>query len=411
MTISSRKAGKSQTLRGMLSRGHLRLVLFAVTLASVSLIVSGLYTLRGYAADNVILSARTLAYSVEPALVFEDRVAARELIDQIGATRSLARVEIADARGAPFLRWEGAGGSDSAMLNGLARIMWLGPVRQDITFRGQTVGSVTVTGSVESIVRYALSGLVIALCCLGITVIATRILARRLQESIAGPFDRVAEIAHEASNERRLSNRLDPTGVVEIDRFASDFNALIAELESWHATLTSENAELSRRADHDPLTGLGNRARFERLLEAAIKVAEKSGKQVAMLYIDCDGFKEINDRHGHDVGDVVICTIAERLRRSIREKDRVFRLGGDEFAVVLDNLTSLDAVERVAARMRASMEEPVMVALGIEHRLTLSIGQASYPADGNSPRLLVRVADQRMYRVKRGVRTIDDGTA
>ena len=256
-----------------------------------------------------------------------------------------------------------------------------------------------------------LSGLVIALCCLGITVIATRMLARQLQESIAGPFDRVAEIAHEASNERRLSSRLDPTGVVEIDRFASDFNSLIAELESWHATLTSENAELSRRADHDPLTGLGNRARFERLFEAAIKVAEKSGKQVALLFVDCDGFKEINDRHGHDVGDAVICTIAERLRHSIREKDRVFRLGGDEFAVVLDNLVSLDAVGLVADRVRASMDEPVTVALGQEHRLSLSIGHASYPEDGNTPRLLVRVADQRMYRVKRGEKTSENDNA
>ena len=159
---------------------------------------------------------------------------------------------------------------------------------------------------------------------------------------------------------------------------------------------------MARRADHDPLTGLGNRARFERMLDASIKVAGKTGRHVALLYLDCDGFKAINDRHGHDVGDAVICTIAERLRRCIREKDRVFRLGGDEFAVVLDNLTSLDAVDRVAGRISASMDEPINVALGVEHRLALSIGMASYPEDGDTPRLLVRVADQRMYRVKRG---------
>jgi diguanylate cyclase (GGDEF)-like protein len=325
--------------------------------------------------------------------------------------QSLAVVEVSDASGKPFVRWQRHGVEDFATTSGVARIMWLGPVRQDIEFRGQKVGSVVVTGSLDSIIQYALSGLVIALCCLGITVIATRMLARQLQESIAGPFDRVAEIAHEASSERRLSSRLDPTGVVEIDRFASDFNSLIAELESWHATLTSENAELSRRADHDPLTGLGNRARFERLFEAAIKVAEKSGKQVALLFVDCDGFKEINDRHGHDVGDAVICTIAERLRHSIRERDRVFRLGGDEFAVVLDNLVSLDAVDLVADRVRASMDEPVTVGLGQEHRLSLSIGHASYPEDGNTPRLLVRVADQRMYRVKRGEKTSENDNA
>lgn len=411
MTGLSRQPTRPQTLRDLLSRGHLRLVLFAVFLASVSLMVSGLYTLRGYAAENVALSARTLAYTVEPALVFDDRDAARELVQRIGVTESLALVEIADAQGQPFLRWQRPGTRQFAAKTALARIMWLGPVRQDITFRGKKVGSVTVTGSLISMARYALSGLIIALCCLGITVLATRILARRLQESIAVPFEKVAEIAHAASNERRLSGRLEPTGVAEIDRFASDFNALIAELESWHATLTSENAELSRRADHDPLTGLGNRARFEGLLEAAIKVAAKSGKHVALLYLDCDGFKQINDSYGHEVGDAVICTIAERLRHSIREKDRVFRLGGDEFAVVLDNLASLAAVDRVAARIQANMEEPVNVALGVEHRLALSIGVAVYPDDGDTPRLLVRKADQRMYRVKRGEKTNDDHTA
>lgn len=407
MTGAGTQSGKPQTLRGLLARGHLRLVLFAVLLASGSLMLSGLYTLRGYAAENVILSTRSLAYSVEPALVFQDREAALRLVREVGAGENLAEVNIKDAEGEPFVHWQRPGARRFAAKSSLARIMWLGPVTQDIEFRGKKIGSVTVTGSLRSMLRYAVSGLIIALCCLGITVLATRILARRLQESIAVPFDRVAEIAHEASNERRLSGRLEPTGVAEIDRFATDFNALIAELEVWHASLTSENAELARRADHDPLTGLGNRARFERMLEGAIKVAAKTGRNVALLYLDCDGFKMINDRHGHDVGDAVICAIAERLRRCIREKDRVFRLGGDEFAVVLDNLTSLDAVTQVAERIGRSMDEPINVALGVEHRLALSIGVATYPEDGDTPRLLVRVADQRMYRVKRGEKMND----
>lgn len=410
MIETATKGREAQTLRGLLSRGHLRLVLFAVFLASMSLLVTGIYALRGYAAENVVLSAKTLAYSVEPALVFEDREAASELVERIGATESLARVEVTDREGKPFLTWQRPGTRQYAAKTTLARILWLGPVRQEISFRGEPIGAVTVTGSLRSMVRYALSAIIIALCCLGITVIATRILARRLQESVAVPFERFAEIAHQARNERRLSGRLDPTGVAEIDRFALDFNALIAELESWHESLTSENAELTRRADHDPLTGLGNRARFERMLESAIKVGEKTGRRVALLYLDCNGFKAINDEHGHDVGDAVICTIAERLRRSIREKDRVFRLGGDEFAVVLDNLTLLDPVGRVAARIQGNMEEPINLALGVERRLSLSIGVASFPDDGNTPRLLVRVADQRMYRDKRGEMAHDDRT-
>lgn len=402
MRMRGRGKDNVQTLRGLLSRGHLRLVLLAVALASVSLMVSGLYALRGYAAENVVLSTRALAYSVEPALVFEDRAAAEKMVNRLATANNLALVEVVDAEGKPFVTWHKPGTSQYAAKDVLVRALWLGPVTQSIEFRGKAVGSVTVTGSLTAILRYALAGLVIALCCLGITVIAVRILARRLEESVVAPLERVAEIAHDVSNERRLSLRLEHSGIAEIDRFSNDFNSLLAELESWHDSLASENAELSRRADHDPLTGLGNRARFERMLEAAIKVAEKSGRQVALLYLDCNGFKSINDTYGHDVGDMVICTIAERLKRSIREKDRVFRLGGDEFAVVLDNLSSLEAVDRVSARIRTNMKEPVILALKVEQSLELSIGVATYPEDGETPRLLVRVADRRMYREKRG---------
>lgn len=398
---------KKQTLRGMLSRGHLRLVLFAVLLAAASLLVSGVHALRGYAAENVALSSRSLAYSVEPALVFGDRDAAQELVDRLGNAESLARIEVDDAAGQPFVRWQRRGTDQFLLKDAFARAFWLGPATQAISFRGEKIGTVRVTGSLSPMLRYAASALIIALCCLGITVLATRILARRLEQSIADPLHKIAQIVHDVSNERRLSRRLEPSGIVELDQFSEDFNSLLAELESWQDSLTHENAELSRRADHDPLTGLGNRARFERMLEAAIKVAGKSGRQVALLYLDCNGFKAINDSHGHDVGDAVIVTIAERLRRSIRDRDRVFRLGGDEFAIVLDNLATADVVDRVADRIRANMREPVNVALHVEQALSLSMGVAVYPFDGDTPRVLVRVADQRMYREKRGEVTHD----
>ena len=407
MKLRKGEAMTEQTLRTMLSRGHMRMVLFAVFLATASLALSGVHALRGYAAENVVLSTRSLAYSVEPALVFGDREAARDMVMQLGRAESLSRIEIDDAQGEPFVQWERGRTSQSGLRDVASRMFWLGPVTQEISFRGEKVGSVRVTGSLQPLLRYALSALVIALCCLAITVLATRILARKLEQSIAGPLEDIAQIAHEVSQERRLARRLDRTGIVEIDRFSDNFNALLEELEGWQDSLTHENAELSRRADHDPLTGLGNRARFERMFDAAIKVADKSGRQVALLYLDCNGFKGINDNHGHDVGDAVICTIAERLRNSIRDRDRVFRLGGDEFAIVLDNLVSADAVELVAARITENMREPINVALQVARTLSLSMGVAIYPADGDTTRVLVRVADQRMYREKRGELTHD----
>jgi diguanylate cyclase (GGDEF)-like protein len=276
------------------------------------------------------------------------------------------------------------------------------------------IGSVTVTGSFAAILGYLFAALFIALACLLITVLATFMLARRLEESIAGPLERVAQISHELRYDRCLSQRLDGGGIAEIDRFADDFNALLDELEQWNSSLADENAELLRRADRDPLTGLGNRARFENVLESSIKVAQLTQRQVALLYLDCNLFKEINDTFGHDVGDAVLCTIAQRLRLVVKQdgrmKDRVFRLGGDEFAIVLDNIKSSEAIAEVLDQLSNVTEEPVQVALREERCVALSAGVAIYPQDGDTPRQLVRVADQRMYGNKKGRRVdeVDD---
>lgn len=392
------------TLRRLLARGHLRLVLLAVFLASVSLMFSGVIALRGYAAQNVVLSAETLSYTVEPALVFEDSDAANAIVRRLGVSDNLAQIAIDDAAGAPLVRWQRDSidnGLDSPMV---ASWLGLGPVRRAIAFDGKVIGTVTVTGSVQAIYRYAAAALVIALCCLSITVLATRILARKLEESIVVPLDHIAEIANDVINERRLSRRIAPSGIAEIDRFTKNFNILLAELEDWRDSLSHENAELARRADRDGLTALGNRALFDRTLVAMISRASGQGSQLALLFCDCNGFKQVNDTYGHEVGDTLIGLVAERLQQAAGAADRVFRLGGDEFAILLE--APAPAAAALAAQImqdvRAMMNQPVNIESGTDIRMGLSIGAVTYPEDGVTARQLMRVADARMYREKRG---------
>ncbi len=390
------------TLRGMLARGHMRMVLLAVLLATLSLMISGVIALRSYAAKNVDLAAETLSYTIEPALVFQDAAAAREIALRLGESNNLARIAITDAQGKPFVSWQRPEHISDAAGARAAAWLGLGPVQRQITFRGEVVGSVQATGSINAIFQYAFAALVIALCCLGVTIIATRMLARRLEESIAVPLDRIVDIAHDLVSQRRLSGRLEPAGIVEIDKFTNCFNVLLEELESWNETLTNENAELMRRADRDPLTGLGNRTWFERMLREAIARAEAERSQFVLLFCDCDGFKQINDNYGHETGDAIICMVADRLQLAASEADRVFRLGGDEFAIVLETGGSDLAMQRVKERVRSVMQAPLTIALKVEHKITISIGHATYPADGQTARQLVRVADRRMYSEKRG---------
>ncbi len=395
-------APRSKSMRGMLARGHLRLVIFAVLLAAIGLMVSGSFLIRGYAAANVSLTARTVAYTVEPAVLFNDRTAVQEAIGSIGGTGSIDQIEVFAASGERLANWQrphdGVGGWFEEFVS---ELLWVGPASVEIAYDDQVIGSVRVFGSSAAILRYGFAGIIIALCCLGLTIIATSILARRLEENVIAPLEHVSAVAHDVRSQRNFDRRVSPSGIEEIDRLGQDFNALLNELQSWHKSLTSENQKLAHRADHDTMTGLGNRSRFNRELEDLVERGKETEQAFALLYVDTDNFKEINDTHGHDVGDVAIRTIAERLQLSVRNKQSVFRLGGDEFAVLVEEIADDGAIARIVDRIRRNMASPFSVAISNERKLTVSIGTATFPQDGRTGLALMRVADARMYEQKR----------
>ena len=153
------------------------------------------------------------------------------------------------------------------------------------------------------------------------------------------------------------------------------------------------------QAQHDALTGLPNRVLlFDRLSEALLN-ARRRGDQVAVLFIDLDHFKPINDCHGHAVGDVVLQRVAQRLGHSVRETDTVARLGGDEFVVVLREVQVPDAATLVARKILSSLRAPVVVD-GIELSVGASIGIAFGPAQGEDAGDLLNRADTAMYAAK-----------
>jgi diguanylate cyclase (GGDEF)-like protein/PAS domain S-box-containing protein len=164
------------------------------------------------------------------------------------------------------------------------------------------------------------------------------------------------------------------------------------------ATVRVERDRRTRHeADTDPLTGLANRRALERTLEAALARAVASERSVGVLMLDLDGFKAVNDRHGHAAGDEVLREVARRLRRSVRERDLVARLGGDEFVVVLTGLGAVpDAVERV----ETALAEPFGIADGVAAPLGAAVGVAVFPADGANVADLLAVADREMYAAK-----------
>lgn len=168
-------------------------------------------------------------------------------------------------------------------------------------------------------------------------------------------------------------------------------------------TIRQVTEKLERRANYDTLTGLPNRALFRDRLEQAIRRAEDEAREVALLFIDLDRFKEVNDLLGHDAGDLLLVEAARRIGGCVRKGDTVARLGGDEFTVILTETRELAHVEAVAQAILDALARPFQIQAELLY-IAGSVGIARFPQDARDPEELMRNADHAMYRSKSGGR-------
>ena len=181
-------------------------------------------------------------------------------------------------------------------------------------------------------------------------------------------------------------------GVIEVARDITDRLRIEEELRA-------SQSHLYRLAHHDSLTGLPNRLLFRDRLDQAVVKAQRRRSRVAVLFLDLDRFKAINDTLGHDVGDALLVEVAGRLQRQCRQSDTVARLGGDEFVFLLDDIARAEDAAVVAAKILASLERPVTAA-GRELTVATSIGIALYPDHAATADELIKYADRALYTAK-----------
>lgn len=156
---------------------------------------------------------------------------------------------------------------------------------------------------------------------------------------------------------------------------------------------------LHHMAHHDPLTGLPNRILFRDRLQQAIYKSERNNTLVALCFFDLDNFKEINDSLGHDAGDQVLNSVAERLRHGIRASDTAARLGGDEFVTILEEIETPTVIQSIAGKILEQINRPISVA-GQQIQVTSSLGISIYPTTSRDLDTLISHADTAMYNAK-----------
>ena len=184
-------------------------------------------------------------------------------------------------------------------------------------------------------------------------------------------------------------------------------NALVLkEATTLSHEVQKEKNELQRAyeritmvANHDDLTGLANRRMFYELFDLHRSHANEHGSRMALIFLDLDRFKPINDNYGHESGDLVLVEIGSRLKSATRAKDIVARIGGDEFVVIVPNIPDVAAVQSIADKIRHRLSKPIALVNDVVS-VGASIGIACYPDDGDTSDDLLRIADTAMYAEK-----------
>ncbi|MFM9437745.1 diguanylate cyclase [Janthinobacterium sp. CG_23.3] len=394
------------------------LVLSATMLLTFTLIATATwFVARARQAQSAELGAQLLANSVAPMLVFVDAAAARNELASFSRRSDLLEVQVQTNQNVLFAHWQAEPGAALARLapprqlatrasvtstSAQALEVWV-PVR----LKGERVGALVVRESLQSLHRtlLQLSGLAGTLIALAIWVAARGL--RAVQRRALAPIVDLSDLAERVSRDHNYSRRATVHRRDEVGRLTERFNEMLKRIEIWQADLHQQleqeqvaGRQMQRLAHRDSLTALPNRLFFQGELQRHLVHSAHAAELMALMFIDLDNFKVVNDEHGHEAGDAVLCEVAQRMAGAVRARDVLCRLGGDEFALILPALPDQAAAEQLARRVIEAVRAPLHVA-GRLMPVGATIGLAFYPLDAGDPSALLNASDRAMYAAKR----------
>jgi diguanylate cyclase (GGDEF)-like protein len=382
-------------------------VIFVVTVGGSFSI--GLFELM----NTTQVQARVLADNASAAMAFRDEKAAGEVLETLHHSPQIENAWLFLSNGEVF----GSYRRDSAAMRNAPM-----PEREDgvqlhalyltqsqtVSAPGERVGTFQMRVGLAGLYRQTA---LVGATAFGALLLATALYARLLRRLIVAalnPIQALTDVVDEVHSKSNLAARASGSHIFEIDRLSKGFNAMIERIDE-------RDRRLARLAYFDKLTGLPNRTAFLERIAREVSLCDRSGRRLALLFMDLDGFKQINDTLGHDNGDEVLAMIAERLRRELRPSDTaapaapfelddsMARLGGDEFTVLVSQIESVQNALEIAERLRASIAQPFVLE-GRELAISCSIGVAVYPDHASDAANLLKHADTAMYQAKRSGR-------
>ncbi len=247
----------------------------------------------------------------------------------------------------------------------------------------------------------------LAIVCLVLTAANAVFMALRYERSVRRPVELLRHWAHQVRKGQQgqrisLGHSTEFGELSEaIDEMAESVERSLDELKEEVARRARAEQVVRHLANHDALTGLPSLRLLHDRLDRALAQAQRKSQGLALIFVDLNDFKPINDRYGHEAGDQVLKVVAQRLASALREADTVGRIGGDEFLVLLPDVDNLAQAEQVKAKLSALLEQPIFISVhNLAVRVSAAMGIAVYPSMAHDAQALMRIADQDMYRDK-----------
>ncbi|MBR9883338.1 MAG: EAL domain-containing protein [Oceanospirillales bacterium] len=386
-----------------------------LALASLGFAVNDWNNMRSTVFDRMGAQAAIIGGNSVSALLFSDSESAHRTLATLESDQEIVASMLFDAQGELFASHIRQGQALSLELPPRERGDFRGYlyVNKPVVFDGEQLGRVVLLFEPKQWDALQRERLSIVSVLFLVSVLVAVGLASLSQRFVTAPILQLAKTARGITRTRNYRLRAQCTTSDEIGELADDFNAMLDEIEQRERELqqaqseleakvnerTTELLELTRQfehqAFHDALTGLPNRMTFDRDLERSIAIARRTGHQLAVMFLDLDRFKAINDTLGHAIGDRLLVQLAKRLNGLLRETDTLARLGGDEFAVLLVE-TSPDAAAEVAGKLIQAINQPVEID-SYSLRVTTSLGISVCPDDSRDAGTLLKNADTAMY--------------
>ncbi|SKA09576.1 diguanylate cyclase/phosphodiesterase [Trichlorobacter thiogenes] len=275
------------------------------------------------------------------------------------------------------------------------RFSMVAPIQLD----GQTIGTIVLFADMHELKSRLLSTILSAILVLSLAAGAAYLLSVRMQTIISLPILDLLNTMRLVSETKDFSLRADKPGSDEIGQLYDGFNEMLQEIEERNLVLRQRQEHLQELAHFDTLTRLPNRVLFHDRLQQAMNLALRSEQLIAVIFLDLDRFKDINDTLGHRTGDLLLQQVASRMELVLRDCDTVARLGGDEFTIFAQNIRSQHYACRMAQKLLDLFEIPYSLD-GQQVFITCSIGITLFPDDGDTIDTLLMNADIAMYHAK-----------